>query len=528
MKNQTVCIVSKNPIFYDERVKKEADTLADLGYRVYIICKKDINISNPEKKTPYYEKREKYYVIRVVDRGEFDFNIRCFFVVRKIDPEILWCIDGNTMFCGVLAKNFLSDIYTIVDFHEILYERDTILNKPVKRWFERICEKIFSKSFDEYLSVSPLSSKVLKKQLSLKKDPVNILNCPYKSKNSYNKNDIREKYNIPLDRKIIIYEGIIFPGRGLEFLLDVLISLPEYHLYLVGPDRYHGRFEKMVSELKLESRVHKFGLLSHDDMMQFITVGDIGYIGTEKGCINHEFTLSNKLYEYTMSGLPVIASDVSAYRFFVDGKDIGKTFNLSDKESFIQALIYIERNSEKLNKNILDFTEKNNWERQIEKIKTIIKRVIKNKKIKEITFKEEESDFILKDVIIVRSAPFYCLKNLFANNKIKRSIVLSQPGVINEVSLLFPETEIISFPKDGFFKLFDKNNIELAKKIKNTKIKDVIITSSEDDVSDKWRLFLFFRFLGLDVYKYTNSENLTNVKWKEFIPFKLIRVIIKE
>lgn len=89
-------------------------------------------------------------------------------------------------------------------------------------------------------------------------------------------------------------------------------------------------------------RVHFLDPVPPAELLETTASAHIGVTLLEDTCLNHRFALPNKLFEYMMAGLPVVASDLPEIRGVVAGFDVGELVDPSDLESIatgIQRLV---------------------------------------------------------------------------------------------------------------------------------------------------------------------------------------------
>lgn len=125
-----------------------------------------------------------------------------------------------------------------------------------------------------------------------------------------------------LDRKdrrissIHWYSQTIGPGRGLEDLFGALPSLQyETEIHLRG--RPVQGFDAWLSSrvpARFRDRVFVHGLVSNDSLLSRIQEHDIGFAGEMQYCRSRDLTVTNKILEYLLAGLAVVASDTAGQR----------------------------------------------------------------------------------------------------------------------------------------------------------------------------------------------------------------------
>lgn len=125
---------------------------------------------------------------------------------------------------------------------------------------------------------------------------------------SQERNAIREKYNLPLDKPIFIYGGNLGKPQGIPFLIDCLDSLKnrdDIHFVIVGDGT---EFAKIVNWLANNNprNVSLFKRLPKDDYEMLARNCDVGLI-----FLDHRFSIPNypsRLLSYLAAKMPIIAA----------------------------------------------------------------------------------------------------------------------------------------------------------------------------------------------------------------------------
>ena len=121
------------------------------------------------------------------------------------------------------------------------------------------------------------------------------------------RNHIREKYSLPLDKKIFVYGGNLGKPQGIPFLIKCLKSQKnnkKAYFIIVGEGTEYGKLEAFVKEFNSENmRLMKNLPKKEYDML--ISACDVGRI-----FLDHRFTIPNfpsRLLGYMQAKLPVLA-----------------------------------------------------------------------------------------------------------------------------------------------------------------------------------------------------------------------------
>jgi glycosyltransferase involved in cell wall biosynthesis len=123
----------------------------------------------------------------------------------------------------------------------------------------------------------------------------------------------RRLLGLPKNQKIVVYTGHLYEWKGAGMLAVATSQLPtDIHVYLVGgtPDDVQSFKRKYTA-----SNLHIIGWRDHDEMPRWHTAADIVVLpNSAKQDISKLYTSPMKLFEYLVSGTPLIVSDVPSIR----------------------------------------------------------------------------------------------------------------------------------------------------------------------------------------------------------------------
>lgn len=149
---------------------------------------------------------------------------------------------------------------------------------------------------------------------------------------------IRQELRLQQPWPIVIYQGGLQQGRGLERLVRIAALVDNAYFVFIGGGRLTAPLTALSQELELTERVHFIPTVSLADLPSYTASADIGVQPIENTCLNHFTTDSNKLFEYLIAGLPVVATDLPEIRRIVRTYNIGLLVRESDDQQLIDAL----------------------------------------------------------------------------------------------------------------------------------------------------------------------------------------------
>lgn len=179
--------------------------------------------------------------------------------------------------------------------------------------------------------------------------------------------EIRQKYGIPLDKKIFVYGGNLGKPQGIPFLIECIRSQKgnkDVCFFIVGNGTEYKRIEKFLKEEKQENLM-LMKTLPREDYDRMIAACDVGMI-----FLDYRFTIPNfpsRLLSYMQAGLPVLActdnhSDIG--KLIVDA-DFGWWCRSDTSKGFVEIVnnineIELQMKSQKAKEYLnREFTTKN-------------------------------------------------------------------------------------------------------------------------------------------------------------------------
>ena len=121
------------------------------------------------------------------------------------------------------------------------------------------------------------------------------------------RDEIRRKYDIPLDKKVFVYGGNLGKPQGIDFMIECLKSQgknEEVYFLVVGAGTEFGKIETYVENDK-PTNVKLMKRLPKEDYDKMVAACDVGMI-----FLDHRFTIPNfpsRLLSYMQAKIPVLA-----------------------------------------------------------------------------------------------------------------------------------------------------------------------------------------------------------------------------
>jgi glycogen(starch) synthase len=162
--------------------------------------------------------------------------------------------------------------------------------------------------------------------------------------------------------------------RGLDEALVALTKLPaDVMLHLQGrmPIDSGAALKSRIATLGLDERVIFHLPYMPDDAVEEAAKHHVGLCLERRGIRNQELTVSNKIFDYHMAGLAVVASDLPGLRSLIERSHGGLLFEPGSADDLAEKILALHNDRTLLKRyaqNARDFAlREGNREREMEK-----------------------------------------------------------------------------------------------------------------------------------------------------------------
>ncbi|HRY63370.1 MAG TPA: glycosyltransferase [Patescibacteria group bacterium] len=384
MKNNTkVVMILAEPCHNDSRVMRQARTLSETGYGVTILALYGKGLNRIEEHDGYRIIRLCCWlpgsgIVAMVAR-EFFFYITSFLFILWSRPLVCHIHNPRALMPGVLAAKLVG-AKIIYDSHELWGE--AVHRTDFPQWIFRVVvglEKFLAHRADVVLAVSGYIVRVLRKRF---RKPVFLIRNVSDGPQITLKGDLlRKSLGLSGDpRKIVLYQGLFSPGRGLFEIIEAMQWATGAVLIFLGYEGTHGirvpDMKAKIDGLGLSQKVFIYGPVPADMILQYTASADIGVCSIQAVNKNHVFCLPNKFFSYVMAGLSVAVSNLPEMGRLVNKYSVGVTFDPTDPRDIAEKLNTLLGSNGVYQKNIARFNRVFNWEREGRRMLNIYKKLL--------------------------------------------------------------------------------------------------------------------------------------------------------
>ncbi len=370
---ETICYLSLATIpsetAHSVHIINMCQSIEKSGFRVTLMAKL---AGIPQEIFAHYNVRfpfrmENIHIPKIRFLGRFLALTWMFFAVKKKKYDLLYTRD---IFSGWLACRL--DTPFIFEIHDLPTGRirrlifASILSNPLLKRIVFISESLKS-HFDRMCSHVNVDSCVAHDGVTL----TNFESLPPKPAQ-------RSYLRLPVDQSIAGYMGSLFPGRGLEIVLDLAVRLPEILFLIVGGEgKYLSNLRARLKKTNLKN-VLAVGYVPHKAIPGFMNACDILLIPYQKQVLHRQakhdtvkYMSPLKMFEYMAAGRPIISSRIPVLEEVLQNNVNAILVRPEDKnewESALRKLLTDTRFSQKISKNAKKDVANYSWDQRTQLI----------------------------------------------------------------------------------------------------------------------------------------------------------------
>jgi glycosyltransferase involved in cell wall biosynthesis len=323
-----------SPIVHESRMLKETEALGttQLFDEIHLVGMQTGDLPASQQLDP------KRKILRIASSGRqqgtlgrmlgfIQFMVRILQYYRGCNVSAVSCHCLAVLPLGVLFK-LLRGSKLIYEAHELETERNgwsksrRILSKVVERSLIR---------FVDYTVVVGYSIENWYRETYGIQTVCTVRNIPTTKSHGPKTPILRERFGIPENALLFIYQGVLNAGRGLELLIKAFSRLPHLHVVFLG----FGPLEKEIQKAsETWSNIHLHEALPPGKAGPYTSSADVGLALFENTSLSYYYSSPNKLFEYILSEIPVIASDFPDMAAVIDEFGCGWKADVSEESLF--------------------------------------------------------------------------------------------------------------------------------------------------------------------------------------------------
>jgi glycosyltransferase involved in cell wall biosynthesis len=189
--------------------------------------------------------------------------------------------------------------------------------------FWRFMERRLVPKCDDVVTPEENRSRIYEVELGARRPPITIRNCPpYRPPivSSRLRDELRQRGS--RFSTIVLYQGLVDSMRCLEEIAEAT-RLFDDGVGLVIMGTGYGKWANPTAAFGAFERIVVLPPVPHTELAPYTASADIGILLYRNDCRNNYYCAPNKLFEYMMMGLPMIAASYPGIRPLVEGEGVG-------------------------------------------------------------------------------------------------------------------------------------------------------------------------------------------------------------
>ena len=297
-KQKTVIVCVTNDLATDQRVHNTCTTFVSCGF---CVIETGRLLKNSVPLNFNYKTRRVKHCFNTHFLFYAEYNIRLFFYLIFKRFDLVFANDLDTLPAAFFAAK-IKNKPLIYDSHELFSQLPEIVNRPKVQNVWLKIEKYFLPKVKHSITVCQSIADYYKNLYNI--DMQVVRNIPY-----YKYGKIRAEKFPFTDKKIILYQGALNVGRGLEWIIEAMKYVDNAALVIVGAGDVEKQIKQQVIDSKLSDKVFFTGQILPKDLARYTASASIGICLLENRGLSYYYALPNRIFDFIHAGVPVLASN---------------------------------------------------------------------------------------------------------------------------------------------------------------------------------------------------------------------------
>lgn len=361
-------------VIYGDDLSKMNENLDGIKIKIVKINNfKILNKFNPfNSQSIAYEKRDILYVLYVFigliayQVYKFPYFFRTLHTLLNENVDVYHAHDFETLMLGYISA-LIKNSKLVYDSHELWGGGNIKLRGKIREPYIYLIENFLIKKTDMNITVNESIARFLSRKYDVK-EPMVIANFSEFSV-LRKSNVLREKLSIEKKKKIVLYQGGIVRGRGLENLIRCSLYIEDIFVVIMGDGFFKKTLQKIIDDERFD-RVKILDAVPSNVLLNYTTSADIGIAPIQNNSFSNFYSLPNKIGEFIMAEIPFAVSNFPEMGRLAIDENMGVVFDPEDIKSIVDAInelldpeVYALKK-----KNILQNKKKYSWENESKKL----------------------------------------------------------------------------------------------------------------------------------------------------------------
>lgn len=330
---KSVYIAVINDLVTDQRLQRVASLLAARGFNVTCIGRQ-LRESPSSKDLPFKARRFRM----IFTRGPLFyacFNFRLLFVLLfSNNPVLIIANDLDTLPAAFLTSR-LRRVPLIYDSHELFTQVPELIHRKRIQQIWKGIEGLLLPRIRNAVTVSYPIAEIYRRLYGVRFKVVR--NVPKRIEKPV-MHQLPGEYK---GKQLIIYQGALNVGRGLELMIETMHFLENALFLIVGQGDIEEKLKAKVEKEGLNKKIVFRGRISPDELAPLTAACDLGISLEEDLGLNYRYALPNKIFDYIQARIPVLCSALPEMARIVETYGVGIATGERNPEQLASIIRYI-------------------------------------------------------------------------------------------------------------------------------------------------------------------------------------------
>lgn len=322
-----ICITVTNDLLQDQRMHRVAQTLHEAGHMITLVGRLRKK-SLAKLDTEYVQHR----ISCLFESGVgfyLEYNLRLLAYLWRNRSDVVYAVDLDTLIGGYLGSLF-SKSKLVHDAHEYFIAVPELSNSMVKKKIWDLVGKVIIKKTNLAITVNEELAKVLGERYHKRFEVIRSVPAI---------RDIELLADPPSTKKIILYQGMLNKGRGLETAIRAVARMQKETIFqIVGEGDLSLELRTLANTIDVHGRVQFLGWKTPAQMRRITSTAWLGLNLLSSDSLNYKYSLANKFFDYMHAGVPSVNMDFPVYRRYIDADPVGVCLQDLEVDTLIDML----------------------------------------------------------------------------------------------------------------------------------------------------------------------------------------------
>jgi len=364
-----------NSFEFDTRARLEVEAIGRMGHDVEIIATVG---GDSENYNGFPIHRIKQYTWPSRKIRFLQYNFIAARIAAGMKADLYHAVDLDVLSAARWAAKKTGG-KLLYEARELYTELEPLEGRDIiKAIWRRLESKLIGKA-DKVITINESLGRELRERYGI--DPPAIIRNVAIKLRDITPIDLRSKYDIPDDHKIILYQGVLRRGQGIHYLIEIMRHLEKTVVLFIGDGPIGEEIERISVDARIENKVRFAGRVSPDELSNYTAGADSGILLMEDAALNNKLALPQKLFQYLNAGIPQIVSPMPEISGFVLKEKTGIVVQFGEPPkaaSEISAFLHDDTRFGEAKENCGISALQNNWENESVKLVEIYRELDSN------------------------------------------------------------------------------------------------------------------------------------------------------